>query len=350
MYCYLLTYHAVGFSKDSSAPLVVVDEARTASVIKQVPLTGTVTSPKVGRLSSQVSGHVKAVNVEIGDRVKAGDVLLQLDREIEELTLQAQRAATQQARAELADAKRRFESARRLRKQNSISMDEIENREAEVKIREAALQRQLAEERRQQALVERHTVKAAFAGVISEKLTEIGEWIEPGNPILTLVAIDVLRIDFQVPQEFFIHIGQDSHVTATLDALPNSQFDARIDAVVPVSDPSARTFLMRVSLNEKDVRMTPGMSVHGTLRLNTGERGVVVSRDAILRYPDGRVTVWVVKQQGKTATVSEHPVTVGHSFDGRVSIPQGLQAGAVVVVQGNEALQEGQTVRIHQPR
>jgi multidrug efflux pump subunit AcrA (membrane-fusion protein) len=88
------------------------------------------------------------------------------------------------------------------------------------------------------------------------------------------------------------------------------------------------------------------MSAHGTLRLNTGRRGVVVSRDAILRYPDGRVTVWVVNQGSETTTVSEQPVTVGHSFDGKVSITRGLKAGTVVVVEGNEALQEGQTVLV----
>jgi RND family efflux transporter MFP subunit len=343
-----ILYSTIGFAASPRAPLVVVDEARTSAVVKQVPLTGTVTSSKVGRLSSQVSGHVKAVNVEIGDHVKQGDVLLQLDREIDELTLQATRAATQQAREELADAKRRHESAKRLRKQNSISVEEIDQREAAVKIAEAALQKQIAEERKQQALVRRHTVNAPFSGVISEKLTEVGEWIEPGKPILTLVAIDDLRVDFQVPQEFFTHIDDESRITVTLDALPGREFEGRIGAVVPVSDPSARTFMMRVSVEKGDVKMTPGMSVHGTLRLSTGRRGVVVSRDALLRYPDGRVTVWVVKRGDEATTVSEHHVKVGHSFDGQVSILKGVLAGAVVVVQGNESLQEGQTVRIYE--
>ena len=347
----LSIYSTQSLAAPARTPLVVVDEARTSSVVKQVPLTGTVTSPKVGRLSSQVSGHVKTVNVEIGDQVSKGAVLLELDREIEQLSLQAARAATAQTRAQLADARRRYESARRLEKENNISMDEIQNREAEVTINEAALQRQLAEEQRQQALVDRHTVKAPFTGVISEKLTEVGEWIEPGKPILTLVAIDELQVDFQVPQEFFTAIDNESQIDVTLDALPGKKFSGKIDAVVPVSDPSARTFLMRVLVVDKqNIRMTPGMSVHGTLRLNTGRRGVVVSRDALLRYPDGRVTVWVVKLDSEVPKVYEQPVKVGHSFDGRVSIPEGLQSGAIVVVQGNESLQEGQIVQIHESR
>lgn len=339
-------YASTALPAPAQIPLIVVDTAEKSAVIKQVPLTGTVTSLTVAHLSSEVSGQVESVEVDVGDHVKKGDVLLQMDREIEELTLQAARAATEEARAQLADAKRRYESAKRLRKQNNISVDELENRKAQVNIAQAALQRQLAEQQRRQALVKRYTVRARFPGVISERVAEVGEWIEPGTPIMTLVAIDKLRVDFQVPQEFYPHINDDSEVSVTLDAIPGNKFAADIDAVVPVSDPSARTFLMRVLVNEKDVSMTPGMSAHGTLRLNTGRRGVVVSRDAILRYPDGRVTVWVVNQGTETTTVSEQPVKVGHSFDGKVAITEGLTSGAMVVVQGNESLQEGQTVLV----
>jgi multidrug efflux pump subunit AcrA (membrane-fusion protein) len=92
--------------------------------------------------------------------------------------------------------------------------------------------------------------------------------------------------------------------------------------------------------------MTPGMSVHGKLGLTTGRQGVVVPRDAILRYPDGRITVWVVNPGSEPPSVTEKRVTTGHSFDGMMTIREGINAGDVIVVQGNESLQEGQQVRI----
>jgi len=92
--------------------------------------------------------------------------------------------------------------------------------------------------------------------------------------------------------------------------------------------------------------MTPGMSVHGKLSLATGRQGVVVSRDAILRYPDGRVTVWVIKPGSKPPTVTEKRVTTGLSFQGLITIREGIEAGDAVIVRGNESLQEGQQVRI----
>ncbi|MBT8118917.1 MAG: efflux RND transporter periplasmic adaptor subunit [Gammaproteobacteria bacterium] len=336
------------------SPLVVVSTAKTDSVIRQVPLSGTITSARVAKLSTEVSGQVEAVNVEVGDLVETGSALITLDREIEQLTLQALQAETKQASAELSDAKRRYQDAKGLRKQNSISENDLRLLEAEVEVDAAILKQQQVEQRRQQARIDRHILQAPFSGVISERLTEAGEWIEPGRPVLTLVAIDDLRIEFRVPQEFYSSIDKQTTLDVTLDAFPGREFAGTIDAVVPVSDPTSRTFLIHATVDAGDARMTPGMSVHGKLHLSTGRRGVVISRDAILRYPDGRVTVWVIDPDSepgsepgsKTATVSEKHVTTGHSFDGQLTIRDGISAGDVIVVQGNESLQDGQQVRI----
>jgi RND family efflux transporter MFP subunit len=334
------------FAATDRSPLVVVSKASTDTVIKQVPLTGTVTSARIAQLSTEVSGLVKTVHVEVGDRVDTDAALLELDREIEQLILTALQAATRQARAELADAKRRYEDAQLLRKQKSISENELRLLEAEVEVDSSMLIKQQADERRQLARVERHTLRAPFGGVISERLTESGEWIEPGSPVLTLVAVDDLRIEFRVPQEFFIRINPQTTLSVTLDALPERVFDASIDTVVPVSDPSSRTFLMHATVNTGDALMTPGMSVHGKLGLTTGRQGVVVPRDAILRYPDGRITVWVINPGSEPPTVTERRVTTGHGFDGLITIRDGIGSGDVIVVRGNESLQENQQVRI----
>ena len=92
------------------------------------------------------------------------------------------------------------------------------------------------------------------------------------------------------------------------------------------------------------------MSASGTLRLGTGEQGVVVSRDALLRHPDGRITVWVAQGQGNDITVTEQQVQTGLSFDGQVVIRSGLAPDMRVVVEGNEALQQGQRVSVRGAR
>ena len=125
---------------------------------------------------------------------------------------------------------------------------------------------------------------------------------------------------------------------------------ARIGEIVPVSDPSARTFLVRAYPQGADLPLTPGMSASGMLRLGTERRAVVVSRDALLRHPDGRVTVWTLDQADGETVVRERQVVTGLSFDGRVVIRDGIEAGSLVVVEGNEALRDGQRVQVREVR
>lgn len=325
---------------------VTVGTAELAPIIEEVPLTGTVTSPRTARLSTSVGGLVQQVHVEAGDRVERGTPLLLLDPELEEIALRRAQAATREASAGLADARRRLRDAQQVERLG-ITEQEVRSLEAEVRIDEAALDRLQAEERRQAALLERHRLAAPFTGVVSRKLTEAGEWVEPGTAVFELVAIDGLRLDFQVSQEYYPRIDGHSAVQVELDAVPDRRLAGRISAVVPVSDSNARTFMIRVVLDTA-VPMIPGMSARAWLRLDKGEQGVVVSRDALVRYPDGRITVWLIDDSDDKPTVAERLVSTGLAFSGRVEITEGLEPGTRIVLQGNEVLEDGQAVRIRE--
>jgi RND family efflux transporter MFP subunit len=341
----LLTGLAAVALAQGEAPRVSVGTAERVPIREEVPLTGTLTSPQVAEVSTAVGGLVERIGVDVGDRVGAGTVLLELDRELEQHTLEAARAASAQARAELADTRRRLDEARQLVAKNLMPESELLTLESQVEIGSAGVARLAAEQQRQAARLRRHELRAPFAGVISRKLAEVGEWVEPGTAVVELIATGGLRLDFQVPQRYFPRIGADTRLQVTLDAVPGQRLPARIGTVVPVSDPAARTFLLRAYLTEEDIPLTPGMSAHGVLRLDAGRTGVVVSRDALLRYPDGRVTVWVVEGDGAEARVAERQVKTGVGFDGRIEV-EGVAAGTRVVTAGNEALQEGQPVRV----
>ena len=329
----------------SVTPLVVVGQSKTMPVIDEVPLTGTVTSPRSADLSTEVSGLVEKVLIDEGVRVRKGDVILGLDLEQARLTLDAAMAKTRQAGFELADAKRRLADAKRLVEQKTISENEVHSLLAEVSINEAAVQRARAEQQQQEARLRRHQVFAPFDGVISQKHTEAGEWISPGDAIAELIAIDSLRIDFQAPQSVFTRIKPETPIQVSLDAMAGRTFNGKITAIVPMARTETRTFMIRVAIEADELQMMPGMSASGVLRLDTGAKSVVVSRDAILRHPDGRTTVWIVNQD---KTVSERLVKTGLSFDGYVAVTEGLDANVTIVVQGNESLREGQMISIHQ--
>ena len=337
----------MGLSSAATVPVVVGVSERQA-VTEEVPITGTVTSPRVARLSPEVAGLVSEVLVDAGAQVDAGAVLVRFDDTLAALTVEAAEAARLQAREELADARRRLKDAERLANSRGIAETEVEARRSEVRADVANLDLRTAELRREQERFRRHVIRAPFAGVVSRKLTEAGEWVTPGDQVLELIADRGLRIDFQVPQAYFPRIDRRTRVEVRLDALPGRRLDTAIGEVVPVSDPTARSFLVRVYPGEEGLPLTPGMSASGFLRLSTGTEAVVVSRDALLRHPDGRVTVWVVEPDGEEVKVSERLVQTGLAFDGRVVVTDGLGAGVRVVVEGNEALRPGQPITIRE--
>ena len=329
---------------------VRVESVSTQTIVQQINVTGSVTSPRSALLSTAVAGLVAQIVVDEGDRVEAGDALLSLDAELAELALDRSIAELRQSESALADARRRLADAEEVGAKRAIARTDIESLRAEVLSDEAALAATRAALREQEAIVARHTLKAPFAGVISVRHTELGEWVNPGDGLLELVATENLRFDFRVAQDYFRALTPDTPVEIALDSIPDRALRGRIDAIVPVKNPGARTFLVRVLADDVEVSesmaITPGMSVRGRLKLNTGRLGVAVSRDAILRFPDGRITVWIVDDANELPVVHEQAVQTGFEFDGLVEITTGLAEGDLVVTRGNETLQDGQAVHI----
>jgi membrane fusion protein (multidrug efflux system) len=327
-------------------PPVETETVREAPVVRKLELSGTVTSPHASQISTSVEGLVSKVYFDSGAQVKRGDLLLELDGELEQAAYEQAEAQAAQAAGEVQDAKRRLRIAESLAKRNYGPQNEVEARQAEVDIDTATHESFKAEQKRRQVIVARHKLPAPFDGVISKRMAEVGQWVTPGTAVFELVAMHDFRVDVPVPQDYYARLRQGADVRIEIDALPGELVPATIGALIPVSDPDARTFTLRVLPRRDDIPITPGMSARVLIDLDTGKRDVAVSRDALIRYPDGRVTVWLVKQDGDTVSVTERRVEIGLAFDGRVQVLSGLKEGDRVVVRGNESLREGQTVKL----
>lgn len=323
---------------------VATTTVQEQDIQRTLNLTGTVTAARAARLSVATSGLVANMLVDAGNEVEAGQLLLELDPELAQLQLDSARARVEQAQAALKDARRRLEEAQRLIPQRSIAESVVRDIEAEVASDEAALHQAQAEAAYQAGILRRHQLRAPFAGVVSAKLSETGEWINPGQAVFELVALDDVRLDFFVSEDYLADIVPDAPVTFSLNSNPTESYPGRVATMVPVTDPNARTFLLRVLAKNPGQHMLPGMSVRAVLTLATGRRGLAVPRDAIIRFPDGRVVVWVIEEGADGPRAREQPVSTGLAFDSLIEIRDGLQPGAVVVTRGNETLQNGQRV------
>lgn len=334
-------------SPAQDTPGVQLAEVTERPVYEESRLNGTVNAMRLSRLSTSVAGLVDAVNVNVGDTVARGDGLIELDDEQARHELASARAQQQEAEASLAEARRRFSEAESVGAGRNIAATEIRARESAVAIAEAALARARADVSRYRSALERHRVEAPFAGVVSTRSRDVGEWVTPGDELMTLVDLESLRLDFQVHQGYFPKLDDNSELLLVSGPARSDPIPLTIASRVPVTDPASRTFLLRATA-PGDVALMPGMAVEAMLRVSTGSKGLTVPRDALNRYPEGRVTVWIAEpaEEGDRYTVTEKRVRTGSGFRERVEILDGLEAGQQVVSRGNESLDEGMTVRI----
>jgi RND family efflux transporter MFP subunit len=337
---------ASALAQDKGGVPVEVAAARSADLARIVQLTGTVTARHAAPLSVSTSGLVVELAVDAGDQVEQGDVLLQLDPEL--ATHQYDSARAEQTRAEraLEDARRRLAEARTLAPQRSIAETVVRDLAAEVAEDEAALQQAKANTGYRKGILDRHQLRAPFSGVISNRSVDLGQWVTPGQAVLGLVSAEQLRLDFQVPEDHLGRIQVGDPVQFSLGAAKEQHYAGTVLTTVPVTDPAVRTFLLRVQPDDAIAGMQPGMSARARFRMGTGERGITVPRDAVLRYSDGRVIVWVIQDDNGQYNAIERRVAAGLSFDGLVEVREGLSAGERVVVKGNESLRSGQAVRV----
>jgi RND family efflux transporter MFP subunit len=327
---------ASAVSAQEAVPVVVV-APRTAQVTDELRLTGTLTAERSARLSPRVDGLVARVRVDAGDRVRSGAPLVELDSTVASLALDRARAETAEARARSDEAARLAAEARRLVAEKHLPQTELARREAEAKLAAASLAASEASEREQAELLRRHVVPAPFTGVVARRLADVGEWVSRGTPVIELVATDRVRLDVQAPQERFAAIREDAVVQVLADALGGKS--------LPVSDPSARTFLVRVVVDEAQGRLLPGTSATAVIGLPGTKRALVIPRDALLRYPDGSFTVFVLRDGPKGTTALERPVKLGGG-GAQIEVLEGIEPADRIVVRGNERLRNGQAVRV----
>ncbi|THK41734.1 efflux RND transporter periplasmic adaptor subunit [Methylophaga sp. SB9B] len=307
-------------------------------------LSGSLTAERRALLSPRVDGLVKEVLVDAGYQVKQGDILLRQDAAIARQQLEQVKAATNEAQAAANEAERLVEEAKRLRGDNYISASELANRESNFMLSQAALAAAQAMQNTTAEQLRRHELPAPFSGVISAKMTEVGEWVNRGNQVLELVALEPVRLDVNVPQERFSEITTQTRVEILPDALPSRKLSGKITALVPVSNAQARSFLVRIVVDSEDVTLLPGTSASAVIYIGGDKaKGFLVPRDAVLRHPDGGRSVFVIDSNNRAQRRS---VNVGSDSSEGIIITDGLTAEDLVVVRGNEVLRDNDEVEI----
>lgn len=316
-----------------------------APSVERITLSGSFAPRRRAALSAQVAGLVAQADFEPGDRVTAGTVLVQLDASLADLRLARADAEVARNRAAVREARRLVDEANELQANQLFPKTELRAREAGVELSLGGLAVAQAERNTLARERELHSVTVPFDGVIARRLVDAGEWVGQGTAVADVVDPSDVWLELQAPQSLWPKLDRLRSSTVRIDALGADALPATLAARVPQSDPGARTFLVRLKLTEPPASITPGMSATASLAIASTDATLLVPRDALIRYPDGTTTVFVV-EDGESTQARQRTVEVTRVDGETAVIASGLNPGEPVVIRGNEVLSDGQSVRV----
>lgn len=282
---------------------------------------GRVEAVQQATVSAQTSGRIAELPFDVNDYVAAGDVVMRFTDTEQKAALASANAALEEARARLAEANQEFERFSRMIENNSISKSQFDqaraNRDA-AQARFRAAQSGVATAREQ---LEYTVVRAPYAGIVSRRHVELGELVSPGQPLISGLSLQQLRVNVDVPQSMFHAVRTIGKAYAYVDG---KRIEAESLTFFPVADEQANTFRVRVNLPDGAATLYPGMFIK--VGFVVGEtRRLLVPAAAVVRRSE-LSAVYVTDGE----TVSLRQVRLGRRFDESIEILAGLEEGEVV--------------------
>ena len=320
---------------------VVVSPVLQRQVRESVVLVGTAT-PRVRSLfASEVEGLVEELYVDEGDAVKEGQVLAKLGSSALKIQLEVARAARNEARERYLQAKAELERSVKLRRSKSIPEKKFLDDRFEAMAWEKRVRQREAQISRLRDQLAKKTIIAPFSGFVAKKHTEVGQWVEQGGGIVTLIDLGYVHVVVQVPERYVDKIRVGDRASVSLDALGNKRFSGKIIAIIPEGDREARTFPVKVKIKNKNFRIKSGMLSHVTFSLGKPYPALLVPKDALVTR-DNQKFVFMVQSD----IVKLVRLDVKGYHEGMAEVSGELKPGLLVVIRGNERLRDGQKVLV----
>lgn len=303
---------------------VPVDAAKTRkdTVLRTIEAVGTLTSNESATLRAEQAGAIVEIAFTEGQRVAEDALLLRID----DVLLQAE---LQQAQASLALSEANYERAAALAERGSGTQRARDEALSALRFDQAAVA--LAEER-----IKKTRITAPFAGVLGLRSVSIGDYVAVGEALVTLQDIDVLKIDFRVPELFLteVHLGQELRIR--VDAIAGRDFSGTVYAIDPQVDVNGRALVIRATLPNPDGLLRPGLFARVDVILERRDSALLIPEAALMPTKEGQFVFKVT--EGAAEMV---PVKIGLRQNGEVEVLEGLAEGDIVVTGGQLKLQTG---------
>ena len=368
-------------AKGANAVHIGVTSVQRIMVQRQVELAGTLASPDQARVSSEVSGVVREVLVELGHEIKPGQVLVKLEPQELELALRQSESLLRQTEAQLGmevagqkepppdteistirtaianrdDARAQATRASQLMRQGLLTQADYDTTQTRLKVTEAAYQSAVEQVRSLKATLQQRraavelaqkklndaTIRSPIGGSVSERLVQPGEFIRENTPVVTIVQINPLKLKTAVQEKYAAQMRPGLTAEFRVESIPDEVFRGRLAYVSPAVDQATRTFAVEILVDNSDRRLKPGFFAKGNI-LTRMDENVLAVPDTAVSTLAGDSSVFVVNQN----KVTRQPVTLGTRSAKLVEIVTGLKGDEMLATSNLNELADGVTVAI----
>jgi membrane fusion protein (multidrug efflux system) len=304
----------------------------------QVNAVGSLRAVRGVDVSSEISGLVRTIHFKSGEEVEEGQVLVELNADADIAQLHAYQAAADLANTTYERDKKQFEI-------QAVSQATLDSEAADLKSKRA----QVAQ---QQALVDKKTIRAPFSGRLGISTVNPGQYVNPGDKIVTLQQLNPLYVDFYLPQQELSRIMIGQVVAVTTDTYPGRTFTGKITVVNPKVDPDTRNFQVEAAISNPKHVLLPGMYATVEVRAGAVQRYLTLPQTVVTYNPYGD-TVFIIQESGKGAegkpnlVVEQRFVTVGPTRGDQIALLSGVKEGDTIVTSGQLKLKNGSEVIIN---
>ncbi|MCX7120568.1 MAG: efflux RND transporter periplasmic adaptor subunit [Gammaproteobacteria bacterium] len=328
------SYFIYAFMKNYKEPPVFVSTTTAVSKTWNPFLTavGSLKASNGVEVNSQVSGQIVSIYFQSGQDVKQGDLLVQLNDEVDQQGLLRDEATLRFNKVD-------YSRKEILLKENAVARSAVD-------AAKAAFLQAAAAVASDNVLIAQKKIRAPFAGRIGIRQVNIGQYITSGTAIVSLQALNPLYVDFSLPEQNLPLLRTEQAVTVSVDAYPNQLFQGKISAINSMIDVNTRSIAVRATIpNEKEI-LYPGLFAKVHVILPQIENVITVPQSAITYSLYGD-SIYVVEHKGKEKIAVQKYVTVGDRRDNVVAISKGVTAGEEVITAGQIKLHPNAVITIN---
>jgi len=304
----------------------------------QLKAVGSLRAVRGVDVTSEIAGLVRTLHFKPGDEVREGRLLVQLNADADLAQLRSLEAAAELANTVYERDKKQFAV-------QAISQATLDADDADLKSKRA----QVAQQR---ALVDKKTIRAPFAGRLGICTVNPGQYMNPGDKIVTLQSLSSIYADFYLPQQELSRVSLGQNIVVTSDTHPGRTFTGKITTINPKVESDSRNVQVEATINNPRHELFPGMYVSVEVKAGKEEQYLTLPQAAVTYNPYGE-TVYVVEESGKAPDGSpilkakQTFVTVGPTRGDQVAVLKGIKEGEIVVTSGQLKLKPGSTVTIN---